>query len=261
MRVFNERREPRLQRNTELCIISNFLCRCERRRQAAQESLPEETLFLIKAINPLQSHFTMTKEKQEYAPFKKKKKVLKIWFLPRSGTKCQNLLWTLFLFTSQTEPLSRYRTGKKWFIREKKRRKSTRYGSDRPLTNKTDIFKMVWLWWGIIIKWKQKAPEAERQRFSITSPSLSPSESDVKNSLYGVIRLSLLVFRITVSFYEISLPSFSDRVRERGSLKQRRMTVTAQQLTEKRDHRTGVVLQSLCKSHHAQYKYVINKKN
>lgn len=39
------------------------------------------------------------------------------------------------------------------------------------------------------------------------------------------------------------------------------MTVTAQQLTEKRDRRTGVVLQSLCKSHHAQYKYVIKTTN
>lgn len=31
----------------------------------SDQTVPEETLFLIKAINPLQSHFTMTKEKKE----------------------------------------------------------------------------------------------------------------------------------------------------------------------------------------------------
>lgn len=35
----------------------------EKQREAHQ-LLPEETLFIIKAINPLQSHFTMTKEKK-----------------------------------------------------------------------------------------------------------------------------------------------------------------------------------------------------
>lgn len=42
----------------------------ERQREAHQ-TLPEETLFIIKAINPLQS-LTMTKEKkEEYTLFKK----------------------------------------------------------------------------------------------------------------------------------------------------------------------------------------------
>lgn len=39
-------------------------------QREAHQTLPEETLLIIKAINPLQSHFTMTKEKkEEYTPF------------------------------------------------------------------------------------------------------------------------------------------------------------------------------------------------
>lgn len=56
------------------------------------QTVPEETLFLIKAINPLQSHFAMTKKKK-----KKKRSIhlLKVWKFSSHETaikQYQNLL-------------------------------------------------------------------------------------------------------------------------------------------------------------------------
>lgn len=61
------------------------------------QTVPQETLFLIKAINPLQSHFTMTKKKKK----KRNIHLLKMWKFSSHETalkQYQNLL-TLFPFT------------------------------------------------------------------------------------------------------------------------------------------------------------------
>lgn len=70
---------------------------------------------------------------------------------------------------------------------EEEKRKSTEYGSDTSLTNRTDIFNMFCLWWRrIIIVWKTgDRRSGERQRFNITSPSLSRSRSRWRNLSTG----------------------------------------------------------------------------
>lgn len=81
------------KRNVE--IVCSFYFFKEKNRNALQP-VPEETLFIIKAINPLQSHFTMTKTNSEECTYTF---VQKVWTLSKHGTAqkhCRNRLRLCF---------------------------------------------------------------------------------------------------------------------------------------------------------------------
>lgn len=85
----------------------------ERQREAHQ-TLPEETLFIIKAINPLQSHFTMTKEEKKRSIHLFKK----CWyFLAKELHSMSKICFEHCSCSRSKQTINRDRTGKKSFLK------------------------------------------------------------------------------------------------------------------------------------------------